>query len=176
MVWGRLMQKKLLHRPVEQGVWKRPSESVSRAGSTQLSSALLSPLVLFLITFACAGRLPRLRASKPATEGRKWAFLQWLSSSLVQKLICPRNLQDLLLLSLAQMSAWLLMTQEASELFFDGGSPSQTRVHKKRTTGMSLSCWPGTLACRYTAAPSVVGEDWTEAQQLLMSRASHLSL
>lgn len=88
-----------------------------------------------------------LIVSKPATEGRKWAFLQWLSSSLIQKLICPWNLRDLLLLSLAQMSAWLLMTQEASELLFDRGSPSQTRVHKKRTTGMSLSCWTGTLAC-----------------------------
>ena len=68
------------------------------------------------------------------------------------------------------MSAWLLMTQEASELLFDRGSPSQTRVHKKRTTGRSLSCWTGTLAC------DVAGEDWTEEQQLLVSRASHLSL
>lgn len=39
---GTLDAKKLLHCSVEQGVWKWPSETVSRAGSTQLSSALLN--------------------------------------------------------------------------------------------------------------------------------------
>lgn len=150
---GTLDAKKVLYGPVKQGIWKWPSETVSRIGSI---SAFLSPASTFW--FSASSSLPVresctalciLIVSRPATEGRKWALLQWLSS-LIQKLICPRNLQDLLLLSLAQMLAWLLMTQEASELFFDRGSPSQSRVHKKRVTGMSLSCWTGTLACRYT--------------------------
>lgn len=142
-------------------------------GALQLSSALPQPFG-FLPRHLCLCRKAAtapcvLIVSRPATEGRKRAFLQWLSP-LIQKLICPRNFQDLLPLSLAQMPAWLLMTQEASELVFDRGSPSQTRVHKKRVTGMSLSCWTDILACRCTEAPGVTGEDWTEAQQLLMSR------
>lgn len=150
---GTLDAKKVLYGPVKQGIWKWPSETVSRIGSI---SAFLSPASPFgflphhlCLCGKAAAAVCILIVSRPATEGRKWALLQWLSS-LIQKLICPRNLQDLLLLSLAQMLAWLLMTQEASELFFDRGSPSQSRVHKKRMTGMSLSCWTGTLACRYT--------------------------